>query len=519
MNAPEPNATLHSALTPPLPARPGERLRWGRLYGAGAALAISQAARRHPGLVVALVDDVQAAAGLRSELQFFLKGDQPDTTPPLLGFPDWETLPYDVFSPLPELVSERLLTLHRLPDLKTGVLVVPVATLMQRLAPRDFVDGHSLVLALGERLDLDATRRRLERAGYPCVSQVMQHGEFAVRGSLLDCFPMGSTEPLRIDLLDDEVDSIRTFDPDTQRTRERLPRVRLLPAREFPLNEEAISAFRQRYRATFEGDPKASLIYREVSEGRSPGGLEYYLPLFFEQTATLFDYLPEGALVLESAGCRDASAAFMEGVEGRYEQRRHDIERPLLPPARLYLSADELAGRLNRLSGVLYQGPELEGRRKGFAAACNFATRTLPPLAVQARAAQPAQRAPGLPRRAGPALPVRGGEPGPPGDARRSPARLRHPARAGRRLGRLPEGRVRLGLTVAPLERGSGSRTKTSPWSPRPSSMGSGCARSAAAAPGSATARPSSATSPSCTRAPPWSTRSMASGATSGCRP
>ncbi|MFZ0791013.1 MAG: transcription-repair coupling factor, partial [Chromatiaceae bacterium] len=393
--APDPTSILHSPLNPPLPARPGERLLWGRLYGASAALAIAQAARRHPGLVLALVEDVQSASALRSELQFFLAGESAGDSRidpiPLLGFPDWETLPYDVFSPLPELVSERLLTLHRLPDLARGVLVVPVATLMQRLPPRDYVDAHSLVLSVGDRLDLDATRRRLERAGYACVSQVMGHGEFAVRGSLLDVFPMGSEEPLRIDLFDEEVESIRSFDPDSQRTRERMERVRMLPAREFPLSDEAVSAFRQRYRATFAGDPKSSLIYREVSQGHSPGGLEYYLPLFFEQTATLFDYLPDGVLALESAVCRDAAAAFIAGVEGRYEQRRHDLERPLLPPARLYLGADELANRVNGLSGVLYQRPELEGRRKGYAEACNFATRLAPPLGIQARAAEPAQ--------------------------------------------------------------------------------------------------------------------------------
>jgi transcription-repair coupling factor (superfamily II helicase) len=242
------------------------------------------------------VPDVQAAAHLRAELGFFLAG----SGLPLLGFPDWETLPYDVFSPLPELVSERLLTLHRLPGLDKGVLVVPVGTLMQRLPPREYVDGQSLVLAVGDRLDLDATRRRLERAGYSCVSQVIGHGEYAVRGSLLDVFPMGSEVPLRIDLFDQEVETIRTFDPETQRSQEKLERVRMLPAREFPLTEEAISGFRQRYRASFEGDPQASLVYREVSEGRTPGGLEYYLPLFFETTATLFDYLPAGVLALES---------------------------------------------------------------------------------------------------------------------------------------------------------------------------------------------------------------------------
>ncbi|HSQ07142.1 MAG TPA: CarD family transcriptional regulator, partial [Chromatiaceae bacterium] len=386
----------HSPLTPPLPG-PGQRIQWGRLYGASPALALAAAANQHPGLLVAVVEDVQAAARLAGELAFFL-GQGPDggreTELPVLGFPDWETLPYDVFSPLPELVSERLLTLHRLPDLTggrpRGILVVPVSTMLQRLPPRDYVDGHSLVLGVGERLDLDQTRRRLERAGYQCVSQVIAHGEFAVRGSLLDVFPMGSREPYRIDLFDDEVESIRTFDPDTQRTREKVPRIHLLPAREFPLSDEAVSAFRQRYRAQIEGDPKRSLIYREVSEGRAPGGLEYYLPLFFEATATLFDYLPAGALVAETHGVREAAAGFLATVAGRYEQRRHDIERPLLPPRQLYLEADELTSALKGLPGVLYQSAELPERHKGFARACNFATRTLPPLAIQARATEPA---------------------------------------------------------------------------------------------------------------------------------
>ena len=261
-------ASRHSPLHPPLPSAPRERLLWGQLYGAGAALAIANAARMRPGLVLALVEDVQSAATLRAELGFFLAGDDV----PLLGFPDWETLPYDVFSPLPELVSERLLTLHRLPAERRGVLIVPVATLTQRLAPPEYVDANSLVLARGDRLDLDATRMRLERAGYQCVSQVLAHGEYAVRGALLDCFPMGSEHPFRIDLFDDEVESIRTFDPDSQRSRDKVEHIRMLPAREFPLTEDAVAAFRQRYRATFEGDPGGSLIYREVSSGRSPGG-------------------------------------------------------------------------------------------------------------------------------------------------------------------------------------------------------------------------------------------------------
>ncbi len=377
---------LSSPLDPPVPTSPGERLQWGRLYGSSRALAIAQAARQAHCLVLAVVEDVLGAARLQAELGFFLD----DPAIPVIGFPDWETLPYDVFPPLPELVSERLLTLHRLPSLDRGVLVVPAGTLLQRLPPRDYVDGHSLVLGIGDRLNLDDTRRRLERAGYQCVSQVIAHGEYAVRGALLDLFPMGSQEPYRIDLFDDEVESIRTFDPDSQRSREKMERIRLLPAREYPLDEDAIAAFRQRYRGTFEGDPQASIIYREVSAGHVPGGLEYYLPLFFEETATLADYLPERTLVIEEERAREAAASFLQDVHTRYEQRRHDIERPLLAPNRLYLSADELSARLNAMAGILAQTAEVPQRRRGFSEVANFATRTLPALGIQARAARPA---------------------------------------------------------------------------------------------------------------------------------
>ena len=294
-----------------------------------------------------------------------------------------------MFSPLPELVSERLLTLYQLPMLVRGVLIAPVATLMQRLPPRDYVENQSLVLTVGDRLDFDTTRQRLERTGYSCVSQVLAHGEYAVRGALLDVFPMGSDWPLRIDLFDCEIDSIRTFDPETQRSQTKLERIRLLPAREFPLTEDAISGFRQRYRASIAGDPQNSLIYREVSAGHSPGGLEYYLPLFFEQTATLFDYLPNNTLILEAEDSRELAARFFAEVELRYEQRRHDVERPLLPPQRLYLTPDDLVNAGKQHAGVRYQAAAIEERRKGYAAAHNFTTAALPPLAF-ARTAHPA---------------------------------------------------------------------------------------------------------------------------------
>ena len=350
------------------------------------ALAIASAVERFPGLVLAIADDVQGAEELERELQFFL-GDDGDQ---VLALPDWETLPYDTFSPLPELISQRLLTLHRLGSLQKGVLIVPVSTLLQRLAPRSYLDAHSFMLARGGKLSLEEMRRQLERAGYQCVSQVMAHGEFAVRGSLLDLFPMGSQNPYRIDLLDNEIDSIRTFDPETQRTREKVERMELLPAREFPLDEAGITRFRSAYRVAFDGDPQGSHIYREVSNGNAPGGLEYYLPLFFEQTSALFDFLPDQLLTVRFEGTQDAAAAFLAQVEQRFEQRRHDTERPLLPPDQLYLQIDELASRLNSGRSILVQRPEIEARRKGYTGFHNFASHATPPLSFQGRAARPA---------------------------------------------------------------------------------------------------------------------------------
>ncbi|HHH39196.1 MAG TPA: transcription-repair coupling factor, partial [Sedimenticola sp.] len=371
---------------PPLPARPGERLQWGRLYGLGEVLAIASAVREHAGLVLVLADDVRGAEQLTQGLEFFLDGQ----SLPALLLPDWETLPYDVFSPLPELVSQRLRALTRITGLQRGVLTVPVSTALQRLPPREYLLAHSFQIRPGDRLSLEGMRQRLTKAGYECVSQVMGHGEYAVRGSLLDLFPMGSALPYRVDLFDEEVESIRTFDPETQRTLERVARMELLPAREFPLDEAGIGRFRQAYRNSFEGDPQSSPVYREVSAGNAPGGLEYYLPLFFKHTDTLFDYLPEGTLVVTFEQTREQAGLFLGQVGERFEQRRHDIERPLLPPERLWLGEEELVSHIRQHRGVLLQRPEIERRRKGYAGFHNFATRPLPALGLQARANDPA---------------------------------------------------------------------------------------------------------------------------------
>ena len=375
-----------SSAVPPLPQATSPLVRWGHCTGAAAGYAIAKAAGQATTPLVVVTPDVQTANRLMEEIRFFLD----DPAHEVLSFPDWETLPYDVFSPLPELVSQRLLTLHRLRRLSQGVVVVPVATLMQRLVPPDFLDANSLMLAVGDELDLDDFRRRLEAAAYQCVSQVMTHGEFAIRGSLIDLFPMGSDCPYRIDLFDQEIDSIRIFDPETQRTTDKIERVSLLPAREFPLDEAAVKRFRRAYRERIEGDLQRSLIYRGVSEGQLPGGIEYYLPLFFEHTATLFDYLAPSSVMVSDHRLADLARDFFDGIVERYEQRRYDIERPLLAPSMLYLEPDELRTHLDRHSRIELQ-PGGTDCASSAADCFDLPSRRVPPVGIQAKAADPAQ--------------------------------------------------------------------------------------------------------------------------------
>jgi transcription-repair coupling factor (superfamily II helicase) len=331
-----------SVLAPVIPEAQGKRA-WTGLRGDSLPLALAGAVHSHAGPVIVITPDMQSADLLHEQYEFFaVPGDGPVTT-----FPDWETLPYDSFSPHQDIISERLATLYRLSALQRGLLIVSAPTLLQRLPPAEYIRTNSLLLQRGEQLDLEEMRGRLDAAGYRCVSQVMEHGEFAVRGALLDLFPMGSPLPLRIDLFDDEVESIRTFDPETQRSLEQQDSIRLLPAREFPLDEAAIRLFRQRFRASFEGDPQACGIYRDVSQGIAPAGVEYYLPLFLEQTSTLFDYLPATACIVQLDATGSACEDFHVQLQERYEARRHDIERPILPPDRLFIGMDELLRHLD----------------------------------------------------------------------------------------------------------------------------------------------------------------------------
>ncbi|WP_159082178.1 transcription-repair coupling factor [Rhodanobacter thiooxydans] len=333
-----PNPIKH----PPLPTTPKQRRYWTPPHGSARALLLAEAARTHDGLLVVVARDTQRAQALESELKIFAGGL------PVLHFPDWETLPYDAFSPNPEIVSQRIATLYQLPNVKRGVLVVPVATLMQRIAPRAHITGSGLVLVKGQKLDLASEQRRLEASGYRNVPQVTEPGDFAVRGALLDIFPMGTAEPYRIELFDDEVESIRSFDPETQRSQQQVDKVELLPAREFPLTEEAAKEFRGNLRERFPIDVRRCPLYQDMKEGVTPGGIEYYLPLFFAQTATLFDYLADDALFVLGEGAGEAADQFWTQTAERYDQRAHDIERPVLPPAEIYLPPEKLREQLNR---------------------------------------------------------------------------------------------------------------------------------------------------------------------------
>src|SRR5690606_15271596 len=255
--------------------------------------------------------------------------------------------------------------LARLPGLERGIVVVPVATLMQRLAPRGHVLGNRFDLRRGQRLDLDAEKRRLETAGYRNVPQVFDPGDFAVRGGLLDVYPMGSEAPFRIELLDDEIDSIRTFDPESQRSLEKVAAIELLPGREVPMDDAHVQRALDALRERFDIDTRRSALVQDLKAGLAPAGIEYYLPLFFERprdggdaTAVLFDYLAPDALPLLCDGALDAADHAWKQIGDRFEQLRHDVERPLLPPAELWLSPDALRETLNRVDRIEVCGPQ-----------------------------------------------------------------------------------------------------------------------------------------------------------------
>lgn len=325
-----------SVIAPSLPAKEGEILHWRKLHGCTTSLASVELAKRE-GLIVYVCSEAQHISYVERELSFF-----GNDALPILSFPDWECLPYDRVSPHPDIISQRLLALHKLPSLTQGVLVIPITALMQRLSPTDYIDAHTFDLKVNDQFNTEEFRRRLTDAGYYSVDQVMSPGEFAIRGGVVDVYPSGMKSPFRLDLWDTTIESIKVFDTESQRSTDSLDKIQLLPAREFPLDKVSTDFFRQSFRATVEGDAKQSIVYREVSKGLAPTGTEFYLPLFFEKTSTLFDFLPSGChFILEEGVMENAEALHQEVIE-RFENASLNPEWPPLAPELLFLPPDDI---------------------------------------------------------------------------------------------------------------------------------------------------------------------------------
>ena len=362
-----------------LPAKPGDQRLLGELTGAACATEVAEMAERHAGPVVLIAPDMQNALRLHDEIRQF-------TDSMVMNLADWETLPYDSFSPHQDIISSRLSTLYQLPAMQRGVLILPVNTLMQRVCPHSFLHGHALVMKKGQQLSRDALRGQLEQAGYRHVDQVMEHGEYATRGALLDLYPMGSAQPYRLDFFDDEIDSLRLFDVDTQRTLEEVEAINLLPAHEFPTDKNAIELFRTHWRDRFEVKRDAEHIYQQVSKGTLPAGIEYWQPLFFsEPLPALFSYFPANTLVVNTGDLETSAQRFWADTVARFENRGVDPMRPLLPPEQLWLRTDELFSELKHWPRVQLKTEALPEK----AANTNLGYQPLPELSVKAQQKAP----------------------------------------------------------------------------------------------------------------------------------
>lgn len=340
-----------------LPHQSGQYKQWGNLSGAALALTLIQAAEAHSAPLVVICDSILQTEILYQACRFFA-GELYLT---LMHFPDRETLPYDSFSPHHDLTSSRLLCLYQLSQLKKGLVFAAGSTISHRLLPFSFLHQNSFFVSLGQKLAIDAFRQQLTHIGYHAVSQVIAHGEYAIRGSIIDVYPMGSSMPVRIDLFDDEIESLRLFNPDDQLTLEKITELAFLPAHEFPLEEKSITLFRQKWRDRFHGNPMECPVYQNISHATAIAGCEYYLPLFFETTSNFFDYIPKNALIIRMANIQPSLQQFWKDIEYRYEQYRYDLTRPLLSPHELFIPIDDLFHTMNQFPQIaVHENPIAE---------------------------------------------------------------------------------------------------------------------------------------------------------------
>lgn len=364
---------------PDIPIQPNDHKILGNVLPGSDALAISEIAEQNQNLTVVVTPDTRSAVRLSRVLSELSSQN-------VCLFPDWETLPYDTFSPHQEIISSRLSALFHLQNAKKGIFLLPISTLMQRLCPPQYLQHNVLLIKKGDRLVIDKMRLQLEAAGYRAVEQVLEHGEYAVRGALLDLFPMGSAVPFRLDFFDDEIDSIRTFDVDTQRTLDEISSINLLPAHEFPTDDKGIEFFRAQFRETFgeiRRDPEH--IYQQISKGTLISGIEYWQPLFFSEMATLFDYLPEQTLFVDMENNQMQGERFYQDAKQRYEQRKVDPMRPLLSPEKLWLNVDEVNRRLKSYPRITFKAEKVRSsvRQK------NLPVAALPELTIQSQQKEP----------------------------------------------------------------------------------------------------------------------------------
>ncbi len=349
---------------------------WYNVQDSLLGLALHEFIASHKGIIVIVAPDTQKVDSLHAELSFF------DPKLNVYHFPNWETLPYDTFSPHEDIISSRLRLLAKLPQLTEGVVLLSAATLAYPLCPKSFLQKNSFVLSCGEIVQLDVLREQLVASGYYAVSEVFSHGEFSIRGSLIDIFPMGHSHPFRIDLFDNEVESIRIFDANTQRSSEKINQIELLPAREFSIDKESITHFREAFRDTFTGDPSICDVYQAISKGHIPSGIEYYLPLFFDKIDRIMDYLPQHTLCITLGDLQNQLIQFNQEVNKRYQQYGHDILRPLLKPEALFLKPEQVFTRLQSFEQLRIQ---FDNTQK----APTFNSAPLPDLRINTKLAAP----------------------------------------------------------------------------------------------------------------------------------
>ncbi|MEO7031179.1 MAG: DEAD/DEAH box helicase, partial [Herbaspirillum sp.] len=361
----------------------GHRFALPTLHGSSDARLLAQAGhelKSQNQMLAVVVANATDAWRLRAEIAWFRGADQAELRCDVL--PDWETLPYDAFSPHQDLVSQRLAALYEIQNGLCDILIVPATTALTRIAPPSFLAAYTFFFKKNEKLDEARLKSQLTLAGYNHVSQVMSPGEYSVRGGLIDLFPMGSALPYRLDLFGDTIDTIHTFDADTQRSLFPVDEVRLLPGREFPMDEAARTGFRNRWRETFEGDPSRSAIYKDIGHGIAAAGIEYYLPLFFEQTTTLFDYLPTNTTFALIGDIEDAIRRFWLDTQSRYQFLKSDRERPILAPETLFLRDEEFFSILKPFGRWIIQPAAVEAPSSTLSA-------PIPDVAVNRRAEDP----------------------------------------------------------------------------------------------------------------------------------